>query len=87
MQPPASAADPITIFINETLLRVRPGLAAEEAAALYDPALADALRRGSAYLTDGRGLRLSGDDPVSAGAIIRVIRSARTRQEESDAHP
>jgi hypothetical protein len=87
MQPPASAADPVTIFINEAPIRVRRGLPAAEAAVQFDPQLADAFRLGTAYLTDGRGIRLAGDDPVSAGAIIRVIRRTRPRQDEADALP
>jgi len=83
MPPP----EPVTVFINEKLFRVRPGLAAAEAVAHYDPGLPEALRRGTAYLTDGRGIRLGEDAPITPGAIIRVVRSARPARDEGDAHP
>lgn len=79
--------EPVTVFINEKLFRVRAGLPAAEATAQYDPALPEALRRGTAYLTDGRGIRLAEDEPVAAGAIIRVVRSTRSRGDEADAQP
>jgi hypothetical protein len=66
--------EPVTIFINERVFRVRPGLSAAEAAAQLDPELPGALRDGTAYLTDARGIRLTGDEPADAGTIIRVIR-------------
>ena len=78
---------PVTVFINEKLFRVRPGLAAAEAVAQYDPSLPELLRRGTAYLTDGRGIRLSGDAPISAGGIIRVVRTARSSAGQADADP
>jgi hypothetical protein len=68
--------EPVTIFINERAFRVRPGLPATEAAAQLDPELPAALRGGTAYLTDARGIRLTGAEPVSAGTILRVIRHA-----------
>lgn len=84
---PASPPEPVTVFINEKLFRVRPGLPAAEAAGQYDSALPEALRQGAAYLTDGRGIRLAEDEPVAAGAIIRVVRSARSPRDEADAQP
>ena len=68
--------EPATIFINEQVFRVRPGLSAAEAAAQLDPELVGALRDGTAYLTDARGIRLNGDEPISSGTILRVIRRA-----------
>jgi hypothetical protein len=71
--------EPVTIFINERVFRVRPGLSAAEAVAQLEPELPGALRAGTAYLTDARGIALSPDEPVGAGTIIRVIRrSAET---------
>ena len=78
--------EPATIFINERMFRVRPGISAAEAAAQLDPDLPAALRAGAAYLTDARGLRVAGDEPVGAGSILRVVRSVREAK-ESDAHP
>jgi hypothetical protein len=54
-----------------------------------DPALADRLRDGAAYVTDGRGIRLPPGEAVNAGAIVRVVVSARGGEprDEADAHP
>jgi hypothetical protein len=52
-----------------------------------DPALAERLRAGNAYLTDGRGIRLDPAAAVFPGAIIRVIRSARGAEPPPDADP
>jgi len=66
--------EPATIFINERVFRVMPGLSAAEAVAQLDPELPGALRAGTAYLTDARGIALPSDQTVTAGTIIRVIR-------------
>ncbi len=79
--------EPATIFINERAHRVRPGLSAAEAAAQVEPGLPAALQAGTAYLTDGRGIRLSGAEPVGPGAIIRIVRSARSSPPGTDADP
>ena len=79
-----ATTEPVTVFINEKLFRVRPGLSAVEAVALLDPAVPDALSRGAAYLTDARGIRLPSDTPVHDGTIIRVI---RRRPDTSSAEP
>jgi hypothetical protein len=82
-----TGAEPVTIFINERVFRVRPGLAAAEAAAQLDPDLAPALRAGTAYLTDARGIRLSPDEPVGAGTILRVVRRAAEPPSRPAAEP
>jgi orotidine-5'-phosphate decarboxylase len=82
--------EPATIFINEQVFRVRPGISAAEAAAQLDPGLPDALRDGTAYLTDGRGIAISPDQPVAAGTILRVIRRAAeppSRRDVQSAEP
>jgi hypothetical protein len=79
------AADTVTVFVNERPVRVSsPGdLAAAVRAA--DPTLATALDDGRAYLTDGRGIACGPTDSVVAGAIIRVVISARRREPDADA--
>jgi hypothetical protein len=79
--------EPIPVFLNGHCVRVPPGLGLAEAVALHDPALAQQLEAGAAYVTDGRGIRLAHDAPVLAGAILRVIVSARRGRDEADAHP
>ncbi|HEV8612549.1 MAG TPA: hypothetical protein VGQ73_03500 [Gemmatimonadales bacterium] len=77
---------PVLVFVNDQAVRVAPGVPAVEAVAAHDPGLAEQLRAGSAYLTDGRGIRLDAAVPVFPGAIFRVVRSARAVTDEADAH-
>jgi hypothetical protein len=77
---------PVLVFVNDQAVRVAPGVPAVEAVAAHDPALSERLRTGAAYLTDGRGIRLAAGSPVFAGAILRVVVSARSRPDEADAH-
>jgi adenosine deaminase len=66
----------IPVFVNERYLAVAPGATVRQAVGLLDPALASGLGGGVAA-TDGRGLPLDPDAPVTAGSIIRAVRSAR----------
>lgn len=77
---------PILVFVNDQPVRVMPGATAAEAVAACDAALAARLTQGGAYLTDGRGIRLEATAPVFAGAIVRVVESARGARDEADAH-
>jgi len=77
---------PIAVFVNDRLVRIPGGAPASAAVAAHDPGLGDALTRGEAYLTDGRGIRLSPETVVFSGAILRVVLSARGGREEADAH-
>jgi len=76
---------PIPVFVNDHLVRVPSGAPAGQAVAAHDAGLAVALERGDAYLTDGRGIRLSPEVAVFSGAILRVVVSARGGREEADA--
>lgn len=67
----------IPVFVGDRRLEVPAGTTAAGAAALAHPELGAALAEMRAYLTDGRGIRLDGSAPLSAGAIVRVVRSAR----------
>ena len=79
--------EPVRIFIDDRGVSVAPGTTVLAAVAGLDPARAERVRSGLAYLTDGRGIRLDADTAVYQGAIFRVVISARTPREESDAHP
>ena len=70
----------IPVFIDGQAAFVEPATPAREAVIGIDPALGTMLEDGRAYLTDGRGIRLDPVAPLSAGAIVRVIRSARNRE-------
>lgn len=72
------------VFVNEQPVSVRPGGTALQAVAALDQALAERVAARGAYVTDGRGIRLAPEDVLSAGAIIRVIVSAR-REPDADA--
>lgn len=77
----------IPVFINEQRVELPAGATAAEAVALFDAALATRLAAGEAHITDGRGIRIAADQPVHAGAILRVVVSSRRNQDEADAHP
>ena len=76
----------LLVFVNEQPVRVAPGASAHAAVQACDAALAARLQADSAYLTDGRGIRLDPAAPVFSGAILRVVTSARaTSQADADA--
>ncbi len=77
----------IRVFVNERGLRVPAGATVAEAVAAFDPALAGRLEGGGATVTDARGIALASDAPLFAGAILRVMVSARRSREPGDAHP
>ena len=80
--------EPVVVFVNERAVRVAPGVTAETAVAALDPGLGEKLREGAAYLTDARGIRIGNGEPVYAGAILRVVVSARREdaRDGADAH-
>ncbi len=76
----------IPVFVNDRRLEVARGISALEAAVQTDPSLAEGLAEGRVYLTDGRGITVDPTAPLGAGAIVRVVRSARRpAAEELDA--
>ena len=72
------------VFVDAQAVEVEPGALARDAVAARDPSLLPRLEDGTAYLTDGRGIRLDPAAPLAAGAILRIVKSAR-RPSESDA--
>lgn len=77
---------PVRVFIDDQAVTAPAGATVLAAVAGFDPALAERIQSGSAYLTDGRGIRLETGAAVYQGAIIRVVRSARPSPNEADAH-
>jgi hypothetical protein len=75
----------IIVFVNERPVGVPAGSDARAAATRLDPALGERLARGEAHATDGRGIDLPADRPLEAGAIVRVVVSARRRESDADA--
>ena len=80
-------SDEIPVFVNGHCVRILAGQPAVGAVALHDAELAAQVVAGQAYVTDGRGIRLAADAPVHAGAILRIVVSARREPDEADAHP
>ena len=81
------SAPPIRVYVNERAVDVAPDATVLAAVQAFDSALAPALADGTAYVTDGRGIRVTLDQPLAAGSILRVVRSARrvgAEPEESD---
>ena len=78
-------SDTVLAFVNERPVRAPRAGAAVDAVRALDPALAERLAAGQAYLTDGRGIRIEPGAPVSPGDIIRVVVSARRTEADADA--
>lgn len=68
----------VLVFVNERSCEVPAGSSAAEAVGCADAALAAALAERRAYLTDGSGLRIDPAAPLPAGAIVRVVVTARS---------
>jgi hypothetical protein len=71
------------VYVNERAVDVPSGESAAAAVRAADAELGEALADGRAYLTDGRGVRISPDAALEAGAILRVVRSTKAGD---DAH-
>jgi hypothetical protein len=65
------------VFVNEQPLEVAAGSTVREAVAALEADLAAALDEPGTYVTDGVGRRIDTDASLVAGAILRVVRSAR----------
>ncbi len=75
----------LRVFVNEQLVTVPAGSGVRTAVERLGPDLAAALAQGRLLLTDGRGLPISADDTVHAGAIIRAVVSSRSASAGADA--
>jgi hypothetical protein len=73
------------IFINDRPCDASDGADVQSAVVAGNPDIAPRLADGSAYVTDGRGIRIALDSPVSAGSILRVVVSARRPDQAADA--
>ncbi|MEP6571415.1 MAG: hypothetical protein ABJD11_01930 [Gemmatimonadota bacterium] len=76
----------LPVFVDGRALEVQAGATVHDALAAYDGLLAARIVEGSAYVTDGRGIRLEADAHLAAGSILRVVRSSRGPAEEADDH-
>jgi hypothetical protein len=69
------------VFVNDRLVQVPAGSDVAGAVACHDVELGGKLARGEAYATDGRGIELAPGAPLAPGAILRVVVSARRRDD------
>jgi hypothetical protein len=69
------------VFVNNQLVHVPAGTDVAGAVARHDAALGEKLARGEAHATDGRGIELAPGAPLGPGAILRVVGSARKRDD------
>jgi hypothetical protein len=69
--------DTIPVLVNASTLEVPRGTDVRGAVSAYDPALAERVASGTAAVMDARGIPLALDAKVAAGAILRVVVSAR----------
>jgi hypothetical protein len=77
-------SDAIRVYVNERAVEVPRGADVRTAVLVADPVLGAALADGRAHATDGRGIRIDPAAPLTAGAILRVVVSAR--RPDADAH-
>jgi hypothetical protein len=78
-------SDSIPVFLNGRPVRASPGATLCQLVTQEDPELGAALAAGLAAATDARGLPAGKDTLLTAGAIFRVFRSARTATGHDDA--
>jgi hypothetical protein len=79
-------SETIPVFINDRVIQLTPGATVGDAVAGLGGEVAEQLAAGRAYATDGRGIRLASDAVLHAGAILRMVVSARREGAEADAH-
>jgi len=65
------------IFINEKPVDAPDGVDALSAVRTFDVEMARGIEAGAGYITDGRAIRLTGTEKLSAGDILRVVMARR----------
>jgi hypothetical protein len=76
----------LLVFVDEQPVRLPLRSSARAAVGARDATLEQRVMNGTAYLTDGRGIRLDPESPLASGAIVRVILRAPATTAETDAH-
>ena len=71
-------AETVRIYINARGIDVPATATALDAVEAWDPAQADAIKKGERMITDSRGLPATPETPVHGGAIYRVVRNRST---------
>lgn len=70
----------IRVFVNAGAVDLPAGSDVGTAVRAFDPGLEAQIAGGTAYVTDGRGIEISSQAPLAAGAILRIIVRARRGQ-------
>lgn len=79
-------SETIRVFVNAGTIDLPAGSDVGSALRAFDPELDRKVESGAAYVTDGRGIELSSDARLAAGAILRVvIRSRKGTNIDADA--
>ena len=74
----------IRVFVNAAPVDVPAGTDVRGAVQAADPDLAARMVSGAALVSDARGLAVAPDTPLVAGAILRVVVSARRRTDQRE---
>lgn len=74
----------IRVYVNERGCTLPDGARVRDALAAAVPELLPACDAGDAVITDGRGLPVALDAPISGGAILRALRSSRRGAQDAD---
>jgi hypothetical protein len=75
----------IRVFVNAGSVDLPAGAEVGDAVRAADPALAEKVASGAAYVTDGRGIEVDTRSPLAGGTILRVVVRARGRSDDADA--
>jgi hypothetical protein len=73
----------IRVFVNASAVDLPAGAGVGDAVRAFDAGLEASVARGSAYVTDGRGIEIDPDSRLASGAILRVV--VRARRGDADA--
>jgi hypothetical protein len=80
-------SETVRVYINARAVEVDASATALEAVEAWDPAQAEAVRKGDRMITDSRGIATSNDTPVQTGAIFRIVRARQIDAGDSDFNP
>lgn len=61
------------IFVNETPCSIPEDATVADGVRAFNPDAISILEAGSGYVTDGVGRKVALDDPLTGGAILRII--------------
>lgn len=75
----------IRVYVNERGCTLPSGAVVRDALAATVPELLPDCEAGEAVITDGRGLPVALDAPVTGGTILRALRSRRRGAADADA--